>query len=152
MSCGVCAIIPRLPSGTAACRHSFPENPEVAPKTLKDQTMERHMITQQLILAKCEHIQKVLVVDSLKLARNFGKRAMTKVVLTSGLLFCLSAAAMAQTNISTARDGNGNLIRRSTPMNNTQPMSNSTINNPPRRVQNGSPTSDDVSRMLGHRK
>jgi hypothetical protein len=35
---------------------------------------------------------------------------MTKVVLTSGLLFCLSAAAMAQTNISNTRDGNGNLI------------------------------------------
>ena len=66
MSCGVCAIIPRLPSGTAACRHSFPENPEVAPKTLKDQTMERHMITQQLILAKCEHIQKMVVGDPMK--------------------------------------------------------------------------------------
>ena len=110
------------------------------------------MITQQLILAKCEHIRKVLVEHLLKLTRNFGKRAMTKAVLTLSLLFCLSAAAMAQTNISNTRDGNGNLIQRSTPLNNTQPMINSTINNPPRRVQNRSPTSDDVSRMLGHRK
>jgi hypothetical protein len=68
------------------------------------------MLTKQLILAKCEHIQKMLVEDSLKLARNYGIRAMTKAVLTLGLLFCLSAAAMAQTNISNTRDGNGNLI------------------------------------------
>jgi hypothetical protein len=110
------------------------------------------MITKQLIPAKCEHIQKVLVEYSLKLARSFGIRAMTKALLTLGLLLCLSAAVVAQTNISNTRDGNGNLIRRSTPMNNTQPMINSTTNNPPRRVQNLSPTSDDVSRMLGHRK
>lgn len=58
----------------------------------------------------------------------------------------------AQTNISNTRDGNGNLVRRSTPINNTQPMINSTTSNPARRVQNRSPTSDDVSRMLGHRK
>lgn len=87
---------------------------------------------------------------------------MTKAVLTAGVVFCLSAAAMAQSNvsISSARDRNGNLVRRSVPINNAPPMINSTANNPGRRVQNlsptsdqnQSPTSDDVSRMLGHRK
>jgi hypothetical protein len=38
------------------------------------------------------------------------------------------------------------------PINNTPPMINSTENNPPRRVRNLSPTADDISRMLGHRK
>jgi hypothetical protein len=33
---------------------------------------------------------------------------------------------MAQTNISNTRDGNGNLVRRSVPINNTPPMINST--------------------------
>jgi hypothetical protein len=83
-----------------------------------------------------------------------------KAVLTAGVAFCLSAVAMAQTNISNDRDGNGNLVRRSAPINNAPPMINSTANNPGRRVQNLSPTadqnlsptSDDVSRMLGHRK
>jgi hypothetical protein len=87
-------------------------------------------------------------------------RAKTKAVLTAGLVFCLSAAVLAQTNISNTRDRNGNLVRPSAPMNNTQPMTNSTANNPTRRVQNLSPTadqnlsptSDDVSRVLGHRK
>ena len=87
-------------------------------------------------------------------------RAMTKAVLTAGVVFYLSAAAMAQTNISNTRDGNGNLVRRGAPINNTPPMINSTANNPGRRVpnlsptsdQNLSPTSDDVSRKLGQRK
>jgi hypothetical protein len=83
---------------------------------------------------------------------TFGMRAMTKAVLTAGVVFCLSAGAMAQTNISNTRDGNGNLVRRNVPINNTPPMINSTENNPPRRVQNLSPTADDISRMLGHRK
>ena len=74
----------------------------------------------------------------------------TKVVLTAA--FSLSAGAMAQTNISNTRDGNGNLVRRNVPINNSPPMINSTQNNPPRRVQNLSPTADDISRMLGHRK
>jgi hypothetical protein len=81
-----------------------------------------------------------------------GTRAMTKAVLTAGAVFCLSAGAMAQTNISNTRDGNGNLVRRSVPINSTPPMINSTENNPPRRVRNLSPTADDISRMLGHRK
>ena len=79
-----------------------------------------------------------------------GTRAITKVVLTAA--FFLSAGAMAQTNISNTRDGNGNLVRRNVPINNTPPMINSTENNPPRRVRNLSPTADDISRMLGHRK
>jgi hypothetical protein len=82
---------------------------------------------------------------------TFGMKAMTKVVLTAGVVFCLSAGAMAQTNIYT-RDGNGNLVRRNVPINNTPPMINSTENNPPRRARNLSPTADDISRMLGHRK
>jgi L-aminopeptidase/D-esterase-like protein len=83
---------------------------------------------------------------------TFAMKAMTKVVLTAGVAFSLSAAAMAQTNISNTRDGNGNLVRRNVPINNTPPMINSTENNPPRRVKNLSPTADDISRMLGHRK
>jgi hypothetical protein len=70
-----------------------------------------------------------------------------------------SVAALAQ-NIANTRDANGNLIRRDEPMNNTQPMFNSTANNPKSRVRNAAPTadqnlaptSDDVSRKLGHRK
>ena len=73
-------------------------------------------------------------------------------LLTASVVFCLSAGAIAQTNISNIRDGNGNLVRRSVPINNTPPMINSTENNPPRRVKNLSPTADDISRMLGHRK
>jgi hypothetical protein len=73
-------------------------------------------------------------------------------LLTASVVFCSSAGAIAQTNISNIRDGNGNLVRRSVPINNTPPMINSTENNPPRRVKNLSPTSDDISRMLGHRK
>jgi hypothetical protein len=46
---------------------------------------------------------------------TFGMKAMTKAVLTAGVVFCLSAGAMAQTNISNTRDGNGNLVRRSVP-------------------------------------
>jgi hypothetical protein len=77
---------------------------------------------------------------------------MTKAILTAGVVFCLSAAAMAQNNVSNTRDGNGNLVRRSAPINNAPSMINSSANNPGRRVQNLSPTADDVSRMLGHRK
>jgi hypothetical protein len=94
-------------------------------------------------------------------------RAMTEAVLMVPLVFSLSAAAMAQ-NISNTRDRNGNLVRRSAPINNTLPMINSTANNPARRPhniaptadqnlaptadQNLSPTSDDIARMLGYRK
>ena len=73
-------------------------------------------------------------------------------LLTASVVFCSSAGAIAQTNISNIRDGNGNLVRRNVPINNTPPMINSTENNPPRRVRNLSPTADDISRMLGHRK
>jgi hypothetical protein len=73
-------------------------------------------------------------------------------LLTASVVFCSSAGAIAQTNISNIRDGNGNLVRRSVPINNAPPMINSTENNPPRRVKNLSPTADDISRMLGHRK
>jgi hypothetical protein len=73
-------------------------------------------------------------------------------LLTASVVFCLSAGAIAQTNISNIRDGNGNLVRRNVPINNTPSMINSTENNPPRRVKNLSPTADDISRMLGHRK
>ena len=73
-------------------------------------------------------------------------------LLTASVVFCSSAGAIPQTNISNIRDGNGNLVRRSVPINNTPPMINSTENNPPRRVRNQSPTADDISRMLGHRK
>jgi hypothetical protein len=73
-------------------------------------------------------------------------------LLTASVVFCSSAGVIAQTNISNIRDGNGNLVRRSVPINNTPPMINSTENNPPRRVKNLSPTADDISRMLGHRK
>jgi hypothetical protein len=86
-------------------------------------------------------------------------RALSKIVLTTGVVFCLSAAAVAQ-NISNDRDSKGNLVRRSVSINNAPPMINSTANNPVRRPpnlaptadQNFSPTSDDVSRMLGQRK
>ena len=73
-------------------------------------------------------------------------------LLTASVVFCSSAGVIAQTNVSNIRDGNGNLVRRSVPINNTPPMINSTENNPPRRVKNLSPTADDISRMLGHRK
>jgi len=73
-------------------------------------------------------------------------------LLTASVVFCSSAGVIAQTNISNIRDGNGNLVRRSVPINNTPPMINSTENNPPRRVKNLSPTADDISRMLGHQK
>ena len=73
-------------------------------------------------------------------------------LLTASVVFCSSAGVIAQTNISNIRDGNGNLVRRSVPINNTPPMINSTENNPPRRVKNLSPTADDISRLLGHRK
>jgi len=73
-------------------------------------------------------------------------------LLTASVVFCSSAGVIAQTNISNIRDENGNLVRRSVPINNTPPMINSTENNPPRRVKNLSPTADDISRMLGHRK
>jgi hypothetical protein len=84
-------------------------------------------------------------------------RAMSKVVLSAGVVFCLSATAMAQ-NISNTRDRNGNLVRSNAP--NAPPMVNSTANNPvprapnvaPTADQNLSPTSADVSRMLGQRK
>jgi YD repeat-containing protein len=84
---------------------------------------------------------------------------MWKVVLIAGVVFCSSTAAMAQTTSNT-RDGNGNLVRRTAPINNTPPMINSTANNPARRPpilaptadQNLSPTSNDVSRMLGQQK
>ena len=80
-------------------------------------------------------------------------------MLTAGLMAWLGAAAMAQ-NISNARDGNGNLVRRGAPINNAPPMINSTRNNParsppnlaPTADQNFAPTSADVSRMLGQRK
>jgi len=86
-------------------------------------------------------------------------RATKKAVLVAGVVFSLNAAAMAQ-NISNTRDSNGNLVRRSAPINNTQPMINSTANNPvhrppnlaPTADQNLSPTAADVSRMLGQRK
>jgi hypothetical protein len=84
---------------------------------------------------------------------------MRKVMPIAGVVFCSSAAAMAQT-ISNTRDGNGNLVRRTAPINNTPPMINSTANNPARRPpnlaptadQNLSPTSNDVSRMPGQQK
>jgi hypothetical protein len=90
---------------------------------------------------------------------TFAMRAMRKVVVIAGVVFCLSAAALAQT-ISNTRDGNGNLVRRTAPINNTPPMINSTANNPTRRPpnlaptagENLSPTSNDVSRMLGQQK
>jgi hypothetical protein len=83
---------------------------------------------------------------------------MTKVVPSAALIFCLAAAVSAQ--VSNQRDANGNLIRPSAPLNNTQPMINSTANNPPRGAQNMAPTADqnmaptadDVSRMLGNRR
>jgi hypothetical protein len=86
-------------------------------------------------------------------------RRITKALLATGMLLGLSTAAIAQ-NISNARDANGNFIRRNVPMNNTQPMINSTANNPARRApnaaptadQNLAPTSDEVSRFLGYRK
>jgi hypothetical protein len=82
-------------------------------------------------------------------------RATTKAAVIAGVVFCSSAAAMAQT-ISNTRDGNGNLVRRNAPVNNTPPMANSTANNParpppnlaPTADQNFAPTSDEVSRML----
>jgi hypothetical protein len=85
-------------------------------------------------------------------------RAMRKVGVIAGLVFC-SCAALGQT-ISNTRDGNGNLVRRTDPINNTPPMINSTANNPTRRPanlaptadQSHSPTSKDVSRMLGQQK
>jgi hypothetical protein len=58
-------------------------------------------------------------------------RQITKALLATGILLGFSTAAIAQ-NISNARDANGNLIRRNVPMNNTQPMINSTANNPER--------------------
>jgi hypothetical protein len=89
----------------------------------------------------------------------FFMRAMRKAVLTAGVVFCLAATAMAQ-NVSNTRDRHGNLVRSTAPINNTQPMINSTANNPvprppnvaPTADQNLSPTSADVSRMLGQRK
>jgi hypothetical protein len=36
---------------------------------------------------------------------TFGMKAMTKAVLTAGVVFCLSAGAMAQTNIRTPATG-----------------------------------------------
>jgi hypothetical protein len=71
-------------------------------------------------------------------------------------------AALAQ-NIANTSDANANLIRRdgrNELMNNTQPMINSTANNPKSRVRNAAttadqnlaPTSNEVSRKLGHSK
>jgi hypothetical protein len=86
-------------------------------------------------------------------------RALAKAVLTAGVVLCLSATAMAQ-NVSNTRDRNGNFVRSTAPINNAPPMINSTANNPASRApnvaptadQNLSPTSADVSRMLGQRK
>jgi hypothetical protein len=85
-------------------------------------------------------------------------REMAKVGVIAGVVFC-SSAALAQT-ISNTRDGNGNLVRRTAPTNNTPPMINSPANNPTRRPpnqaptadQNHAPTSNDISRMLGQQK
>jgi hypothetical protein len=75
------------------------------------------------------------------------------------LMLGWGTAASAQ-NIANTRDANGNLIRRDIPTNNTIPMINSNANNPRSRLRNAAPTadqnlastSDDVSRMLGHRE
>jgi len=83
----------------------------------------------------------VLAVQTAKPSGNFKMRAMTKAVLTVPLVFCLSAAAMAQT-ISNTRDRNGNLVRSTAPINNAPPMVNSTANNPVPRAPNVAPTAD----------
>ena len=68
-------------------------------------------------------------------------RATSKVVLAAGVVFCLSATALAQ-NISNTRDRNGNLVRSTAPINSAPPMVNSTTNNPVPRAPNVAPTAD----------
>jgi hypothetical protein len=73
----------------------------------------------------------------------FFMRAMRKAVLTAGVVFCLAATAMAQ-NVSKTRDRHGNLVRSTAPINNTQPMINSTANNPVPGPPNVAPTQTET--------